>query len=216
MGIGKPIEEYEKYTLNSLKLKYKGLKWCELGNQKNYENKVAKYIYLSLGVKHISIDLNGDDGALPINLDQPIPFIFLTQFDVITNYGTIEHINNQFQVFKNIHDSCKLGGIMIHLLPPIGNWPGHCRYYYSKKFVTELANACCYQMINYRILDKFTYKTPRNFIAVTYIKKHNNKFITKEKFNHIGGLIDTGNLTRTGNYSKRAVSVIRNIIRRLK
>jgi len=203
MGRGKIIEEYEKQSLNSLGLKYRDLKWCELGNQITNERKVAKNIYLSLGVEHISIDLNGDNGALPIDLGQLIPFIFLNQFDVITNYGTIEHVNNQFQVFKNVHDMLKHKGVIIHILPLIGNWPKHSRYYYSEKFVRDLANACSYQIINYKILDTSIYMKPKNLIAVTYIKENNNRFISKVKFDQIEGVQDTRDSTRTGNYTKK-------------
>ena len=59
MGIDKSTEEYEKKTLSFLGMKYKGLKWCELGNQRTSENEVAKNKYSSLGVEHISLDLNG-------------------------------------------------------------------------------------------------------------------------------------------------------------
>lgn len=218
MGISKPIEEYEKNTLKLMELEYKGLKWCELGNQRTGENKVSKDIYSSWGVEHVSIDLNGEDGALPIDLDKPVPPIFLDRFDVITNYGTIEHVNNQFQVFKNIHDMHKQGGIVIHVLPPTGHWLGHCRYYYSEQFVKGLANACGYQIINYKILDESVHKAPNNLIAVTYIKKGNNGFITKEEFDRIGGITDTGDLANTGNYTKmpRKRNIIIRILKRLK
>jgi len=200
MGIRKPIEEYEKHVLSSLGWAYRGLKWCELGNQRNYENRVAKEIYENYGVQHVSIDLNGKDGALPIDLGQPVPFIFINQFDVITNYGTIEHVNDQFQAFKNMHEMCKEGGIMINVFPLMGNWPKHCRYYYSEKFVNGLANATGYCIFKYTILDESFYKAPRNVIAMTYIKQK-NMFITKEEFNRIGGLKDTGNLMHMGNYT---------------
>ena len=219
MGMTKPIEEYEKDTLSSLGLKYKGLKWCELGNQRTDEKKVAKEIYLSLGVEHISIDLNGEDGAIPIDLDKPVPVIFLNQFNVITNYGTIEHINNQFQVFKNVHDMCKQEGIMIHVLSPTGNWPGHCRYYYSEKFVRELARDCGYKIFNYKILDKSVHKSPNNVIVMTYIKKENNEFITKNEFEQIEGITDSGDLAHTGNYTNRKVlnrQVIKHILKKVK
>lgn len=218
MGIEAPVEEYEKNTLNSLGLKYRGLKWCELGNQIiiHMGNKVAKEIYSSLGVEHISIDLNGENGALPIDLDKPVPFIFLNQFDVITNYGTLEHVNNQVQAFKNVHDMCKKDGIMIHVLPPPGNWPKHCRYYYSEKFMKKLARICEYQMINYKSLDKSEYAAPKNLIAVTYIKKKNNVFINKEDFDKIEGLTDTGDLKNTGNYTKNRLNIILNILKNLK
>lgn len=57
-----------------------------------------------------------------MGIKKPVPFIFINQFDVITNYGTIEHINDQYHAFKNVHDMCKSGGIMIHNFPPQGHW----------------------------------------------------------------------------------------------
>jgi len=215
VGIEKSIVEYEKLVLYSLGLEYKGLKWCELGNQINYKNEVAKKVYQSLGVEHTSIDINGKNGALPINLDKPVPTALLDRFDVITNYGTIEHVNNQYQVFKNVHDMCKKGGIMIHVFPLKGHWPRHCRYYYSEVFVKGLANASNYRIINYTILDKDDYKTPNNLIAVTYIKKENNKFISKEEFDQIGGILDTGGLEFTGNYANEDYNAFISVARKL-
>jgi SAM-dependent methyltransferase len=153
-------------------------------------------------VEHISIDINGMDGALPIDLEKPVPFIFLNQFDVITNYGTMEHINNQYQAFKNVHNMCKKGGIIIHCSPLKGHWPGHCRYYYTERFMRGLAKACGYSIFDYTILDKDDYKAPMNLIAVTYIKKENNRFISKKEFDQIRGIIDTGELRFTGNSRK--------------
>ena len=203
MGITKPVEEYEKHVLNSLGWKYRGLKWCEFGNQGSYRNKIAKKIYEERGVLHTSMDLNGRDGALPIDLGQPVPSIYVNQFDVVTNYGTIEHINNQFETFKNVHDMCKEGGIMIHVFPLLGNWLKHCRYHYSEKFVTKLASVCDYCVIKHTILDELDYQMRKNMIAITYIKKKNSRFVTREEFSRIEGIVDSGDCRKTRNYTTK-------------
>jgi hypothetical protein len=215
MGLEKPILEYEKQVLTSLGLKYKGLKWCELGNQRSNKNEASKKLYVSLGVEHISIDLNGEDEALPIDLDKSVPFILLNQFDVITNYGTIEHVNNQYQVFKNVHDMCKNGGLIIHIFPLEGHWPAHCRYYYSEDFVRALAKACNYRIIDYITLDKDEYTAPKNLIAVSFIKKENRRFISKQIFEQINGIIDTGDLHYTGDYTKADYTALISFIKKL-
>jgi len=215
VGIEKSIVEYEKQVLYSLGLEYKGLKWCELGNQINYKNEIAKKVYLSLGVEHTSIDLNGKDGALPIDLDKPVPADLLDQFDVITNYGTIEHVNNQYQVFKNVHDVCKKNGLVIHVFPLKGHWPGHCRYYYSDLFINRLAGIANYKVVNYTILNKDVFRTPKNMIAVTYVKKENNRFIPEEEFEKIDGILDTGGLEFTGDYARDDYSALISLARRL-
>lgn len=204
MGIETPITQYERESLEKAGLGYDGLKWCELGNQR-FGTESAKDIYLDHGVaQHISIDLNGKDGAIPLNLDDPVPFVFLGQFDVVTNYGTIEHVNQQYQVFKNTHDMCKRGGLMIHVFPRDGNWPGHCRYYYTEQFAGSLGDACGYETVTSGLLDRGVYERPHNLIAVSY-RKTADAFISEERFNEIDGLVDTEDKTNTGNYTRRTI-----------
>jgi hypothetical protein len=189
---------------------YRDLSICELGNQYMLEmdpmkrDVVAKEIYSSWGVRHVSIDLSGEDGALKIDLDKPVPRALMNAFDVVTNYGTIEHVNNQFQVFKNVHDMTRNRGIMIHTLPPLGNWPNHGRYYYPQEFVTQLAASCNYAIIKLTVRSCFSdlcYGSDKNLIMVAFQKKQET-FIEKDVFDKLP-LIDTGDLTCTGNYTKR-------------
>jgi len=215
MGIQKTVLKYEAQILNQLNLHYQGIKWCELGNQITHNNKIAKDEYLKKGVQHISIDINGKDGSLPINLDSPIPFVFANQFDVITNYGTIEHVNNQYQVFKNVHEMCKTNGIMIHLFPAKGHWPGHCRYYYTEELVNNLAESCHYKIIDFRILASGTHIAPYNLIATVLLKEENSSFPPAKEFKELNGLIDTGVLKQVGNYTKTEEGEIIDAIRKL-
>lgn len=220
MGIIRSTIEYERTILQYLNLDYKGLKWCELGNQLMIDDDdvvtgSAKDVYISLGVDHISIDINGKDGSFPVDLDLPLPFILLDQFDVVTNYGTIEHVNNQYQVFKNTHDMCRKGGIMIHILPLVGTYPGHCQYYYSEEFMIGLARVCGYTLINCGIINESTIKIPKKLIAVTYLKTKGKSFISENKFSGLFGIVDTGDTTHTGNYTKKSESIIIRIIRKL-
>ncbi len=152
----------------------------------------------------MSIDLNGEDGALKINLDKPVPRAMMNTFDVVTNYGTIEHVNNQFQVFKNMHDMARNMGIMIHTLPPPGNWPNHGRYYYPREFVTQLAMSCKYEIIKLTVqncFSDFRYGSDKNLIMVAF-QKTQETFVEKNAFDRLP-LIDTDDLTYTGNYTKR-------------
>ena len=200
MGIGHNIRQFEQESLNKVGWRYDGLNWCELGNQKYHVEKgrdiPSKQLYESLGVNHISIDLNGLDGAYPLDLEKPLPFEFLNQFDVVTNYGTAEHVNDQYELFKNIHNICKTGGIIVHVFPYAGHWPKHCRYYYTKRFVKGLSKTCKYPILNCTVLNK----RPRKLVAAALYKKYDAPFISKSDFNSISGVVDSGNLSRTGNY----------------
>jgi SAM-dependent methyltransferase len=201
MGIRAALVQFERESLERCGLDYAGLKWCELGNQR-IGRKPAKEVYLSYGVEaHVAIDLNGKDGAMPLNLDDPVPFVFVDQFDVITNYGTSEHVNDQYHLFKNAHDMCRVDGIIINIVPREGHWPGHCRYYYTELFVQSLAEACGYEIAHSAILDQDYYTSPKNLLAFTYRKKRAD-FIPQERFREVEGLFDSGNTSRTGDYNR--------------
>jgi hypothetical protein len=214
MGITKMIRRFEKASIRAFGLSYANLKLCELGDQSMIEVDAsgrtqtvsAKLIYTARGVQHTSIDLNGNEGALVINLDKPVPDYLLNKFDLVTNYGTVEHVNNQFQVLKNIHDMTRQNGIMIHSFPPVGQWPEHCRYYYTIEFVKQLAKLCNYEIINLKVLKTFVEKEYRkddnyDFIMVTF-QKTSDKFATKDQFKQ-NTLFDTGDLTNTSGNRER-------------
>ncbi len=60
--------------------------------------------------------------------------------------GTPEHCFNQQAGFKNIHDLCKPGGVMIHQLPSAGNH-NHGFYNYHPRFVADLCAANRYEVL---------------------------------------------------------------------
>jgi hypothetical protein len=200
MAITLDVKRYEEKMLNTLNIKYTGLSWCELGNQIYYgpPRCVAKKLYVEMGVQHTSMDINGQDGALKIDLDQPIADEFLNKFDVITNYGTIEHVDNQYEAFRSVHRMCKCGGVVIHGFPLVGNWPKHCRYYYSKEFVANLVDSCDYKLIAFRSLTKGRYAFPKSVISCVLIKQNERDFLTEEEFAKLAGLTDSKFINRTG------------------
>jgi len=204
MGLSLELKQCEERILSKLDWSYAGLNWLELGNQRDRtgnprSKKPAKIMYESLGVNHISIDLNGRNGALPLDLQKPLPFIFHSRFDVITNYGTIEHVNNQYRVFRNIHDSCRKGGIIIHALPLENNWPKHCRYKYTTSFAGKLAKKNSYTLVQEEIIRP----QPYQLLVVAYRKELDEPFMRKSHFRRMGGILDTGDKRKTGNYTVR-------------
>lgn len=63
--------------------------------------------------------------------------------DIITNFGTSEHIEEnigQYNCWLNIHNFLKNGGYAIHMVPPPNYWINHCRYYYTKQFFQNFEN----------------------------------------------------------------------------
>jgi len=200
MGIVKYLKTYEENILKSLDIKYKGLDWCELGDQIYYNGVVAKTIYQSVGVNHTSIDINGKHGALALDLSKPLSDKYFNKFDIITNYGTIEHVENQYECFKNVHNMLKIGGIAIHGVPFINNWPAHGRYYYSLDFFEMLARNNKYDIIDLCVLNEEFYAHPRNLVAAVLKKINADEFNSREEFNSIP-ILDSGNKKRTQNYT---------------
>lgn len=114
----------------------------ELGNKAN-ANGTYKAYFESLGIHHISIDLNGQDGALALDLTQPLQ---LEPFDMVTNFGTTEHVEDQKPVFENIHLMATKR--MAHVVPMVGNWKGHGQWYVKRDFFEELAAQNGYTIIS--------------------------------------------------------------------
>ena len=116
--------------------------------------KTAADLYNQLGFsKYVTFDINGEYNALvyDINNDIPTTYGYNETFDVVTNFGTSEHCFNQYQVFKNIHNSCRVGGHMLHTVPTQG-WGGHCFFRYDRNFFLDLSDANGYEII---FLDAF-------------------------------------------------------------
>ena len=91
-----------------------GKSMLELGNKVD-EGMVYKDVFTALGFYHVSVDLNAQNGAMPMDLREPIHF---GTFDMVTNIGTSEHVvDKQDVVWKNIVKSTKVGGVTICCLP---------------------------------------------------------------------------------------------------
>jgi hypothetical protein len=168
-------EMMEKAGIGSLKGKW----LLELGNQRVRANAFVKYgtrsilskmYFMPQGCNHHAIDINGLDGAVPLDMDKPIPIKrFINAFDIITDFGFMEHIDNQDQAWKNIDAMGKPGCVYIHSVPLVGMYPGHCKHYYTEEFFEDLCNS-----FDYKTLDLQTFCThpsgKRDEVLCTYVK----------------------------------------------
>lgn len=98
----------------------------------------------ALGMRHISLDLVGDSYRFDLNT-QSVPF-WWRKFDLVTNCGNSEHVMDQFNCFKVIHDLTKVGGIMYHQLPVAG-FATHGFWRYNPLFFRALMNANGYELL---------------------------------------------------------------------
>lgn len=187
MGLTNKVIIFQEKIIQKVGFQWQKIRVCELGamNVRTMNNIPAKKYYLEKKkvLEHISIDWNGMYGSLPIDLCLPVPEEMLDRFHLITDFGTIEHVNNQYQVFKNVHDMCIKKGIILHTIPTLNYWKFHCRYFYSKEFFLKLAELCKYKILDLKI--KNCCEPPifkRDLVYVALLKQNNNKFISEKKF----------------------------------
>jgi 2-polyprenyl-3-methyl-5-hydroxy-6-metoxy-1,4-benzoquinol methylase len=165
---------------------WNGLKMGELGNQKILTGKdgkeknrgPAKAIFTKKGVEHTSFDLNGKDGAIALDLSKPVDKKWHGYFDMFTNYGTTEHVENQYQVWKNVHDMVRCGGAIVSSIPHLGYWKRHCPYHYSPEFPYILAKANGYEVSYVEIQTRHKRNKLVNFVLI----KGTQGFQSKESF----------------------------------
>jgi hypothetical protein len=90
-----------------------------------------------------AIDFHGSQIARPLDLNQPIDIG--QRLDIVHNAGTLEHVFDIAQGFRNLHNLTRPGGFMIHHAPFVG-WVDHGFYALQPTLFWDLAEAN-----NYRI-----------------------------------------------------------------
>ncbi len=164
---------------------------CELGNQRfrgslDVPTEKAKDYFEGIGIKHVSIDINGLDGSLKHNLAKPIYVeSMMGRFDIVTNFGTSEHVSDQYECFKNMHNLCRHGGIFIHAVPKIGSWRRHCRFRYTMDFFHDLSSKCQYEPIILKEI-KHPKKKGKKLICASMRKSFDVPFIPLDFFSMSG------------------------------
>lgn len=127
-----------------------GFEVCELGDQfiTFGERRLAKDFYISelKARKYVSIDGNGR-GTYTHDLNLPLPKHF-GQFDLVTDFGTGEHIFDQCQVWMTIHYLTRVGGFIVFDRPSQGYSAhrGHCYYNSHECLFIDLAHANGYDV----------------------------------------------------------------------
>lgn len=132
MDIINPIPEYCNHFLFPLV----GTRMLELGNKKT--NGVSyKSWFEAHGITHVSVDWNGEDGAIPLDMREPLPD--WEPFDMVTNFGCTEHVETQYNIWESMHRLCKVGGVQIHMCPMPGDWWWHGNHYPKESFYRQYA-----------------------------------------------------------------------------
>lgn len=175
----------------------KEIRMLELGCQNIYDDSfkysaygmIAKHWFANYDkINHKSWDILGCQLAEKVDLRIPIDVSITGKFDVITDFGTTEHIDNTeiggfYEAQKNIHNLCEIGGIIIHENPKTGHWIGHGCNYVTQEFYLSLIKDMEYELLE--LSEHFAMGNTIDGCNINCVfrKVKEKEFITKEIFN---------------------------------
>jgi SAM-dependent methyltransferase len=92
------------------------------------------------------LDVNDGPSIIKADLNEyVVPTEWRGKFDLVTNYGTTEHVLDQINAFRAMHDFAKVGGHFIHDVPFAGYY-NHGLFAYNPAFFVFLAHANQYEI----------------------------------------------------------------------
>jgi hypothetical protein len=106
--------------------------------------------WLGCTYKAADIDTSPHIIRLDLNFDD-VPMEHRGKYQLVTNFGTTEHVANQNQAMKIIHDLTAVGGVMVHNLATQG-YSNHSMLNYNPKFFWLLSRSCLYRWLDMRII----------------------------------------------------------------
>jgi hypothetical protein len=106
----------------------------------------AANLFADSPYRHQSVDLYPGKSIIQADLNTfAVPGEYRGAFDLVANLGSTEHIFDQANVFRCIHDFAKVGGVLWHSVPVTGYY-NHALYNYHPLFFVFLARANKYEI----------------------------------------------------------------------
>lgn len=96
--------------------------------------------------------IDNDDTRATHRLDLNQPVRGLSEFDVVTNYGTTEHVFNIGEAFRTIHNLTRPGGVSLHCVPSFA-FINHGFYSINPNVFVEMARANNYELVDFSYFD---------------------------------------------------------------
>lgn len=114
---------------------------------------VARELYKSLGCGHyVSVDGNGR-GTVTFDLNRKTSelaeMLKVRQFDLVTDFGTGEHIFDQAAFWRTMHLMTAVGGYIVFDRPSQG-YSGHCFWRTDLSTYRDIAAANSYDVVGLR------------------------------------------------------------------
>ena len=109
----------------------------------------AGELFEKAGMHYVSFDIAQVYKTTVLDLNRALlPSEFRSRFDLVLNFGTTEHIFNQLNAFRIIHEAMKVGGFVYHQLPASG-FTDHGYFTYTGRFFFDLAGFNDYEIFEF-------------------------------------------------------------------
>ena len=139
----------------------------DIGEDTQFERSDV-YYRSRFGYNIQSIDIHGKNRALPIDLSLESDQVF--EADLVTNFGTIEHVSDLYNALLNCHNWTKESGIMIHSNPKTGTFAGHGHWFFTMEFWKAVCLANNYRLIETMEIHPYSDTNPDVEVVAVYQK----------------------------------------------
>jgi hypothetical protein len=103
-----------------------------------------------------AIDLEDSRAQFRVDLNRPLPRSIGT-FDVVTNFGTTEHVFDIAQTFRSIHQLLRVGGLQLHTLAAYAHID-HGFYNVHPTAYVDMAKANNYEVVDLSYVDNINFR----------------------------------------------------------
>lgn len=128
-----------------------------------------------------TIDIHGNNRALPLNLNE-YPCCgddMHGSFDLVTDFGTMEHTDDIFNCLSNVYLMLKPGGISIHA-NPAKSYTNHGNYYFTPRFWEKYCEFTGAELLHTETTPVYHKSNPHHELYA--VIKHGDKFMNFEQW----------------------------------
>ena len=113
----------------------------------------AGELFEGCGFSYKSLDIAKGYRTALFDLNrESVPPVWHAAFDLVLNFGTTEHVLNQENAFRVIHDLTKINGFIVHELP-VGGFADHGYVVYTLRFFMDIAQSNRYKIVALRFCE---------------------------------------------------------------
>ena len=113
---------------------------------------LAAEAFRHAGFEYESFDVNDSLATMRFDLNtDSVGDSHRHRYDLVTNFGTTEHVFNQLNAFRVMHDLTREGGHMWHSVP-LSGMVDHSLFSYHPKFFHHLAKNNFYEIVEVEVI----------------------------------------------------------------